>query len=69
MAKLRDFFRRLRSMSPEEIEEGGRRGAANIDAMAANSASGKSDAQGGANLGSDVPPNYIKTYDDGRPLQ
>jgi hypothetical protein len=66
MAKLRDFFRRLRSMSPEEIEEGGRRGAANIDAMAANSASGKSDAQGGANLGSDVPPNYIKTYDDGR---
>ena len=54
-------------MSPEEIEEGGRRGAANIDAMAANSASGKSDAQGGANLGSDVPPNYIKTYDDGRP--
>jgi len=69
MAKLRDFFRRLRSMSPEEIEEGGRRGAANIDAMAANSASGKSDAQGGANLGSDVPPNYIKTYDDGRPRQ
>ena len=69
MATLRDFFRRLRSMSPEEIEEGGRRGAANIDAMAANSASGKSDAQGGANLGSDVPPNYIKTYDDGRPLQ
>lgn len=67
MAKLRDFFRRLRSMSPEEIEESGRRGAANIDAMAANSASGKSDAQGGANLGSDVPPNYIKTYDDGRP--
>jgi len=67
MATLRDFFRRLRSMSPEEIEEGGRRGAANIDAMAANSASGKSDAQGGANLGSDVPPNYIKTYDDGRP--
>ena len=67
MAKLRDLFRRLRWMSPEEIEEGGRRGAANIDAMAANSASGKSDAQGGANLGSDVPPNYIKTYDDGRP--
>jgi hypothetical protein len=67
MTKVGDFFRRLRSMSPEEIEEGGRRGAANIDAMAANSAGGKSDAAGGANLGSNVPPNYIKTYDEGRP--
>ena len=67
MTKLREFFRRLTSMSPEEIEEGGRRGAANVDAMAAGSASGKGDAQGGANVGSNVPPNYIKTYDEGRP--
>jgi hypothetical protein len=35
--------------------------------MAANSAGGKGDAAGGANLGSNVPPNYIKTYDEGRP--
>jgi len=35
--------------------------------MAAGGASGKSDAEGGANLGSNVPPNYIKTYDEGRP--
>ena len=38
-----------------------------VDAMAAGGASGKSDAEGGANLGSNVPPNYIKTYDEGRP--
>jgi hypothetical protein len=67
MSKLRDFWRRLRSMPPEEIEEGGRRGAANVDALSTAHAHGKGDAMGRANLGSDVPPNYIKTYDDGRP--
>jgi hypothetical protein len=64
MSKLRDFFRRLRSMSPDEIEEAGRRGAANVDAMAVQS-SPKAEAQGEYNTG--VPPNYIKTYDEGRP--
>jgi len=64
MSKLSDFWRRLKSMSPDEIEEGGRRGAANVDAMSVHSSS-KAEAQGEYNAG--VPPNYIKTYDDGRP--
>jgi hypothetical protein len=37
MSKLRDFFRRLRSMSPDQMEEAGRRGAAKVDAMAVQS--------------------------------
>jgi len=64
MSKLSDFLRRLKSMSPDEIEEGGRRGAANADAMGVHSGP-KAQAQGEYNVG--VPPNYIKTYDDGRP--
>ena len=65
MLGLRNFIRRLRSVQAGD-DQGLRRGADNVDAMAA-SAGGKSDAEGGANLGSNVPPNYIKTYDDGRP--
>jgi hypothetical protein len=64
MSKLRDFFRRLRSMSPDEIEETGRRGAANVDAMAVQS-SPRAEAQGEYNTG--IPPNYIDDYDEGRP--
>jgi hypothetical protein len=67
MSRLREFWRRLRSMSPNEIEEGGRPGAANVDALSTAHAHGKGDAMGGANLGSDVPPGYVKTYDEGRP--
>jgi hypothetical protein len=66
MLGLRNFIRRLRSVQAGD-EQDLRRGADNVDAMAAGGASGKGDAQGGVNLGSDVPPNYIKTYDDGRP--
>jgi hypothetical protein len=54
-------------MTPDEIDEAGRRGTANADALATGHAKGKGDASGGANLGSDVPPGYIKTYDEGRP--
>jgi hypothetical protein len=63
MSKLLDFLRRLRSISPDELEEGGRRGAANVDAMAAairEPGDGEGDWPGA------VPPNYIKTYDEGR---
>jgi len=70
MLGLRNFIRRLRSGQPGD-DQGLRRGAENVDAMAAGGASEKGDAMGGANLGSDarshVPPSYIKTYDDGRP--
>jgi len=51
-------------MSPDEIEEAGRRGGSNVDAMAVQS-SPKAEAQGEYNTG--IPPNYIKTYDEGRP--
>ena len=66
MLGLRNFIRRLRSVQAGD-DQRLRRGADNVDAMAAGGASGKSDAEGGANLGSNVPPNYIKTYDEGRP--
>jgi hypothetical protein len=69
MIRLRSFFRRLRlsPLEPEEYEGGGRRPVDSVDALAAaSSRGGKSDAQGGEFPGS-VPPNYIKTYDDGRP--
>jgi hypothetical protein len=63
---LRNFIRRLRSLQAGD-QEGVRRGADNVDAMAAGEAQGKGGATGGASLGSNVPPNYIKTYDEGRP--
>jgi hypothetical protein len=67
MLGLRNFIRRLRSVQAGD-EQGLRRGADNVDAMAADGARGKGDlAQGGVNLGGSVPPGYIKTYDEGRP--
>ena len=65
MLGLRSFIRRLRSVQAGD-DQGLRRGADNVDAGAA-AASGNSDAQGSENAGSSIPPNYIKTYDDGRP--
>jgi hypothetical protein len=69
MSRLRRFLSRLRlsSLEPEEYEGGGRRPVDSVDALAAASSRGeKADAQGGEFPGS-VPPNYIKTYDEGRP--
>jgi hypothetical protein len=71
MLGLRNFIRRrLRSVQAGD-DQGLRRGAGNVDAMAAGDTSGKGDAMGGANLASDarshVQPNYVKTYDEGRP--
>jgi hypothetical protein len=69
MSRLRRFLSRLRlsSLEPEEYEGGGRRPSDSVDALAAASSRGeKADAQGGEFPGS-VPPNYIKTYDEGRP--
>ena len=69
MIRLRSLLRRFRlsPLEPEEYEGGGRRPVDSVDALAAASSRGeKSDAQGGEFPGS-VPPNYIKTYDDGRP--
>jgi len=66
---LRKLLARLRlsSLEPEEYEGGGRRPFDSVDALAAGSTRGeKTDAQGGELPGS-VPPNYIKTYDEGRP--
>jgi len=65
MPKLRSFIRRPRSV--QAGDEGGlRRGADNVDALAAATRGGKADGQGGEWPGS-IPPNYIKTYDEGRP--
>jgi hypothetical protein len=69
MIRLRKLFGRLQlsSLEPEEYEGGGRRPVDSVDALAAASTRGeKADAQGGEFPGS-VPPNYIKTYDEGRP--
>jgi hypothetical protein len=69
MIRLRKLFGRLRlsSLEPEEYEGGGRRPVDSIDALAAASTRGeKADGQGGEYPGS-VPPNYIRTYDEGRP--
>ncbi|HEX6680346.1 MAG TPA: hypothetical protein VF063_06845 [Gaiellaceae bacterium] len=65
MLGLRNFIRRLRSVQAGD-EQGVRRGADNIDAEAAATSREKTDFQGGEFPGS-VPPNYIKSYDDGRP--
>jgi hypothetical protein len=65
MQKLRNLIRRLRSVDPE-AEERARRGADNVDALAASTGNAKSDGQGGEWPGS-VPPNYIRAYDEGRP--
>jgi hypothetical protein len=69
MSRLRKFLSRLRlsSLEPEEYEGGGERPFDSVDALAAASSRGeKADGQGGEFPGS-VPPNYIKTYDEGRP--
>jgi hypothetical protein len=69
MIRLRKLFGSLRlsSLEPEEYEAGGRRPVDSIDALAAASTRGeKADGQGGEYPGS-VPPNYIRTYDEGRP--
>jgi hypothetical protein len=66
MLGLRNFIRRLRFVQAGD-DTNVRRGADNVDSMAAGEAAGKGDAMGGANLGANVPPNYIKTYDEGRP--
>jgi hypothetical protein len=69
MIRLRKLFGSLRlsSLEPEEYEGGGRRPVDSIDALAAASTRGeKADGQGGEYPGS-VPPNYIRTYDEGRP--
>jgi len=63
---FRNFIRRLRSVQAGD-EQGIRRGADNVDAGAA-AVSGRSDALGGnENAGSNIPPGYIKSYDEGRP--
>ena len=64
MLRLRNLIRRVKSVQAGD-EEGVRRGADNVDALAAASRE-RGDAQGGEWPGS-VPPNYIKTYDEGRP--
>jgi hypothetical protein len=69
MSRLRRFVRRFRlyPLEPDEYEGGGRRPVDSVDALAAASTRGeKADGQGGEFPGS-VPPNYIKTYDEGRP--
>jgi hypothetical protein len=68
MTRLRRLFSRLHlsSLEPEEYEGGGGPPVDSVDALAVASTRGeKSDAQGGEFPGS-VPPNYIKTYDEGR---
>jgi len=66
MLGLRNFIRRLRSVQADDDTDA-RRGADNVDAMSTGSASGKSGQAGDASLGSNVPPDYIETYDEGRP--
>jgi len=66
MLGLRNFIRRLRSVQAGD-EEGVRRGADNVDAMAADGGRGRGDGAGGVGMSPAVPPNYIKTYDEGRP--
>ena len=63
MLGLRNLLRRLRSVQAGD-EEGVRRGADNVDAMAATR-DGSSDPRGG--LPASFPPNYVKEYDEGRP--
>jgi len=63
MLSLRNLIRRLRSVQSGE-EEGLRRGGDNVDAMAATRGSG---SDPGSGMPAGIPPNYIKTYDDGRP--
>ena len=64
MLRLRNFIRRLKSVQAGD-DENVRRGADNVDALSAVTRD-RADAQGGEWPGS-VPPNYIKTYDEGRP--
>jgi hypothetical protein len=64
MVKLRNFIRRLRSLQAGD-EDGARRGADDVDAMAARA--GRDEAVAEGEFPGVVPPNYIKTYDEGRP--
>jgi hypothetical protein len=65
MLGLRNFIRRLRSVQAGD-DQGLRRGEDNLDAMAATGDRGR-DPQTGVGAAPSIPPNYIKTYDDGRP--
>jgi hypothetical protein len=65
MLGLRNFIRRLRSVQAGD-EQALRRGADNVDASAAAIGGQTADGQAGEFPGA-VPPNYIKTYDEGRP--
>jgi hypothetical protein len=64
MPGLSNFIRRLRSVQAGD-ETDVRRGEDNVDAMAANDGRGRSES--GVGIAPPVPPNYIKTYDEGRP--
>ena len=64
MLGLRNFIRRLRSVQAGD-EQGIRRGADNVDSMAVHGDRGQN-SYAVSNTPA-VPPNYIKTYDDGRP--
>ncbi len=64
MPGLRNFIRRLRSV--QAGAEDVRRGADNVDAMAARG--GRGQTVTGVGTTPAVPPGYIKTYDEGRPL-
>jgi len=69
MIRLRKLLGRLHlsSLEPEEYEGARRPPVDSVDALAAASTRGESaDAQGGE-FPRSVPPNYIKTYDEGRP--
>ena len=66
MLRLRSFIRRLRSLQAGDDQDL-RRGADNVDAMAADGGRSRQSDVGGVSLGANVPPNYIKTYDEGRP--
>jgi len=61
MLGLRNLIRRLRSVQAGD-EEGVRRGADNVDAMAATR-DGSPDPRGG--LPASFPPNYVREYDEG----
>jgi hypothetical protein len=68
VSRLRDLLGRLhlRSVQADEYEGEGRRDIDNVDALAAGIGTEKLDVFGEGGPGT-IPPNYVKSYDDGRP--
>jgi hypothetical protein len=69
MVRLLERIRRLRlrSLNRGDLTDGGERPVENTDALAAVGGVNQSDLGGVGGSHNSIPPNYVKSYDEGRP--